>query len=940
MAGRETAAPPNGRDSLIERAHEVTTLRELIQAAAGGEAKLAVVEGPAGIGKSRLLAVLRTDADAAGMRVLSARGTDLERAFPFGVVRQLFEPVLATPEDRERRYSGAAAAAAAVFGAPGLDEPAEDASFAALHGLYWLALNLAAERPLALAVDDVQWSDVPSLRFLAYLVRRLEGQPIMVTTGLRTAEPGTDTVLIGEIVRDPQAVSIRPSPLSEDAVAELARARLGSDPAPQFVTACHAVTDGNPLLLHELLKTLEAERVEPEAAQAGLVRELGSRAISRTVLLRLARLSPEAIATARTLAVLGDGADVGAVAALSELEERQVADATGELTTAEILRPTLPLGFVHPLVRDAVYHDLAPGERELQHARAAELLRAANAPVEQVAAHWLALPRRGDHEVVAVLQEAAHAAAQQGAPESAAAYLRRALEEPLDEAERIALLTELGMIETDVNLQAAAGHLREAHAACTNLEQRAVAAEALARQLFFTEGGDAAAAVLDEALGSVSPELEDLGRRLEAMRLLAVNFGAAEPDLPGRLARLESSLAGDGAGTKMLQALSALAAALLGRPASDCVPRAYAALEGGTLVQADPSMATIAAIGVLVLGERPEPLAIWEQVRAEAHRRGSLLATVGMALWRGWTLFHVGEIAEAEESLRQSAEGEASWALEAGQSVIYTSAFLARVLLERGEITEAKQWMRRRGDSVAGSDGTLLGALGDAEVAIAEGRFAEAVELLDAQAPYRHRVDNPAWLPWRQAQARALAGLGRTDEAIALMEQDLERARGWGAPMPIGRALRMLGELEGDEGRLREAVDVLAGSLCRLEHAKALAALGRAVRLGRRPSEAREPLLQALEIAESCGATALVEHVRSELHATGARPRSSSRSGAGSLTASELRVAKLAIEGKTNRDIAQALFVTPKTVEVHLSSTYRKLGIRSRSALASALASA
>src|SRR5262245_50091312 len=219
MTGRDAAAL-TGRDSLMERTHEVTTLRELIDAAIAGEARLAVVEGPAGIGKSRLLAELRTGADAAGMRVLSARGTDLERAFPFGVVRQLFEPVLATPEDRERRCSGAAATAAPVFGTPNLDQPAEDASFAALHGLYWLTLNLAAERPLALTVDDVQWSDVPSLRFLAYLVRRLEGQPILVTAGLRTAEPGTDTVLLGEIVGDPLAVAIRPAPLSEDAVGE------------------------------------------------------------------------------------------------------------------------------------------------------------------------------------------------------------------------------------------------------------------------------------------------------------------------------------------------------------------------------------------------------------------------------------------------------------------------------------------------------------------------------------------------------------------------------------------------------------------------------------------------------------------------------------------------------------------------------------------------
>jgi DNA-binding CsgD family transcriptional regulator len=310
---------------------------------------------------------------------------------------------------------------------------------------------------------------------------------------------------------------------------------------------------------------------------------------------------------------------------------------------------------------------------------------------------------------------------------------------------------------------------------------------------------------------------------------------------------------------------------------------------------------------------------------------------VGIQLWRGWTLLHLGEIAEAEESLRQAVENEASWTLHTGQGVTYTSATLARALVERGDVEGARLALRRRGTAVAGGDGALFAALAEAEILRAEGRSQEAVELLDAQARFLPRLDNPAWLPWRSAQAGALAGLGRDREAVALVEEDLERARRWGAPGPIGRALRLLGELEGDEARLGEAVATLSGSLCRLERAKALAALGRAARLGRRPREAREPLLEALEIAESCGATALVEHVRSELYATGARPRSAARSGAGSLTASELRVARLATEGRTNRDIAQALYVTPKTVEVHLSSAYRKLGIRSRSALAAAL---
>jgi DNA-binding CsgD family transcriptional regulator len=200
---------------------------------------------------------------------------------------------------------------------------------------------------------------------------------------------------------------------------------------------------------------------------------------------------------------------------------------------------------------------------------------------------------------------------------------------------------------------------------------------------------------------------------------------------------------------------------------------------------------------------------------------------------------------------------------------------------------------------------------------------------------------NAAWATWRPVKARALDLLGRRDEAAALLVEELELARRWGARSAIGRMLRLLGTVERGDGleHLHEAATVLAGSTARLEEAKALAALGQTLRRVRRPTEAREPLRRALELAERCGAQGLAETARSELYATGARPRRSALSGVDSLTTSERRVADLAAAGQTNRDIAQTLYVTPKTVEVHLGNAYRKLGIRSRRELAGALGS-
>jgi len=224
--------------------------------------------------------------------------------------------------------------------------------------------------------------------------------------------------------------SVRPGPLSAAAVAEMVRARLGDDTHESFSAACARVTGGNPLLLRQLLTSLEADNVTPGAANVGVVADIGPRAVSRTVLLRLARLPEEAVGVARAVAVLGESADLPTVVALAELDEQRVATATAELGRAEILRPEPPLGFVHPLVRDAVYHDLSPAHRELMHARAAAELRDRSAPADQVASHLLSMPRGGQGWVVDILEQAAHIAERRAAPDSAVAYLTRALDEP------------------------------------------------------------------------------------------------------------------------------------------------------------------------------------------------------------------------------------------------------------------------------------------------------------------------------------------------------------------------------------------------------------------------------------------------------------------------------------------------------------------------------
>jgi DNA-binding CsgD family transcriptional regulator len=919
--------PAERTAALLERDAELTTLDGLVGDAAAGRGRLVLIEGPAGIGKSGLLAGLRERAGDE-LRVLAARASELEREFAFGVVRQLLEADVAMR--RDVALAGAAAPAAAVFEAePGADGES-GASFSTLHGLYWLTLNLAADRPLLLAVDDLHWCDRPSLRFLAYLARRLDGAPALVAATLRSNEPPTDPALLGEITGDPATLPLRPGPLSPAAVGDLVRERLGDDAESAFCAACHDATGGNPLLLRQLLRALEAEGVRPEADRAGVVRAIGPRAVSGTVLLRLARQSPDARAVARAAAVLGESAALPPVAVLAGCDERAAAAATGELIRAEILRPDPPLGFVHPLVRDAVYHEIPPAERELDHERAARVLRDAGSGMEHTAAQLLVAPRRGEPWVVELLERAGDAAVRKGAADSAVAYLRRALDEPPPPDRRTGVLLALGTAEALTSGPAAAAHLQEAYETLEDPRARAELAGLLARALLFTGGASEAAGVAGRAAAALPPADGDLARGLEALALATYYFGGGA-ELLARMAGYRQAPAISGPGAKALAGVAAYDWANRGGTADECAALALAALEGGELLSTGNGLVVVITAVTLVLADRSEALDALAALEADAHRRGSLLDIASVHLWIGYTLWRHGQLEEAVELLRTAIDELGIYGLGPAPRA-YGDAFLCHVLVERGDVAGARRALERSADTGDVSDAARHWLHAELALLVAEARWGDALAASDRfAARFADYRDSPG-SPWRALRAEALDRLGRGDEAVALAGEDLARARRYGAPGDVGRALRVLGRLEREDGiaRLEESVAVLAGSSARLEHAKALAALGSALRHARRPADGREPLRAALELAGTCGAPQLADAARSELYAAGARPRTNALSGVASLTASERRIADLAAAGETNRDIAQALYVTPKTVEVHLSNAYRKLGVRSR----------
>jgi hypothetical protein len=223
------------------------------------------------------------------MLVLRARGGEYERDFPYGVVRQLFESLLAEEERREELLTGTAALAAPIFGADPANHAGSD-PFGVQHGLYWLVADLADATALTLLIDDVQWADLASLRALAYVARRVEALPVTLGLTVRTGEPGSPDALLDELRRESGGKPITPTPLSEIAAGKLVTAELDGVPGERFVSACHRASAGNPLLLRELLRTLKEEEVAPSDEYTDRLEGTAPAGLARSVVARLGHL--------------------------------------------------------------------------------------------------------------------------------------------------------------------------------------------------------------------------------------------------------------------------------------------------------------------------------------------------------------------------------------------------------------------------------------------------------------------------------------------------------------------------------------------------------------------------------------------------------------------------------------------------------------------------
>jgi len=708
-----------------------------------------------------------------------------------------------------------------------------------------------------------------------------------------------------------------------------------------FAAACHESTGGNPLLLVELLRSLAQDGRTGSAAEARAVREAVPGTVARAVVSRLRRLSPAALAVARSVAILGDRSDIARVAALAGITREEAVTEHAVLARAGLLDAARPR-FVHPLMLSAVLAELVEGERSGWHGRAARLLAQDGAPDQAVAVHLLRTAPAADRWVARTLVAAGRQALAEGAADVAVRLVRRALDEPPAAEDRPDALLALGTAEAAAGDEAGLEHLEQAAASGSRL----VAAQAERTRsivLFFSvRPGEAlqalehAAQLLREPDGTIDPELEE--------DLLYARHYAGQA-LNDQLAPLEAA---GTAGRHGALAHLAILRALAGAPADRVVELVRRALGDGELLRSrvDHPAVHHALQALMMVDAAQESLRAIELAAESARRTGSRFAAALVAGTRTHWEHEFGDLRRSEDEARTALEAFRATAGPGGAADGGALA-LGAALFDQGRLDEVEALVAALPSDwgPTARNVHLRSSSLRARLRLAQGRPEEALPELEEQI-----ADERAsgWIiaprdPTRAAVVEALAALGRRDEALAFAQEQiaLDCTRG----VFSSQARLRLAQARVLEGRDRieaaqAAAEAAARSPSSLAQAQALAELGASLRRAGQRSAAREPLREARELAHRCGATGLEALVHEELIVAGARPQRLALSGVDALTAAERRVAQLAAGGMRNREIAETLFVTVKTVEVHLGRTYSKLDIRSRSQLAEALASA
>jgi len=919
---------------LVERDSELAAIETCVRR--GG---VVLIEAGAGVGKTALLEAASAIARREKRSVLQARGSDLERDFAFGVARQLFERrwADATADRRDALLAGPARSVVTLFQSDGSNSPEQDTGFAVLHGLYWLTVNLADQAPLLLSVDDAHWVDDASLRWLAYLASRLDGPNVALVAALRPDEPASRSLPL--VAVRSAATTIRPSLLSRQAVGTIVHNTIGSGADDDVVGLAYRATGGNPFYLREFLRALQRAgdstrmRVLEDVVGLGGVDDMALQMRAR-----LQNLNPPALRLAQALAILGDGCELRHAAAVADIAMDQATYLATELVRLEVLGGDRPARFIHPIVRHAVTQTLSSAEQDAAHRGAARVLHAERAPPGQVAAHLAPLRSAGDAWVVESLRAAARAAVDNGAPPTAADLLERALAEPPAASVRVDVLREAARAQQLAGREGACRRLEEALALTADKAARAQLASELAQAHAALFRWTNAVEVLESALADApAAVLVQLESQLIAVGLQDARTAPRALRVMERLSRQQFS----GTAATALALAQGMVAILTGRPADEAAPPLQAALAGAS-ANAESWDLRAALLWSLVTAERFDAVATaLEPLRIQADRSGSSRGLVAVYSTTALLKLKLGDLAQADAAariaLRVAQDGDFARGLP------FAATVLAEIAVAGGQLDEAEALLDLLPhERLPAGVGTVLIPAARGRLRLAQGRAQEALREFEAcMALWQPQVwgmqmSDAGYMHARAGAAQALLALGDVRTARELAEAELADTRRFGGRRAVGISLRAAGLARGGAkglAMLEDSAAVLRESPAALERAVSLVEWGAALRRAGQRSQARRVLSLGLDGGARCGARPLAARAREELHVAGARPRRDWSVGAEALTPSELRIVRLARDGRTNRQIAQELYVSIKTVEGHLARAYGKLGIASREEL-------
>ncbi|WP_241827075.1 helix-turn-helix transcriptional regulator [Streptomyces graminilatus] len=938
------ACPRSPDGSPTGRTTESARLAQEAGLARAGRARLVIVRGPSGVGKSALLAGVPAD----GFTVLRVTCREADSATAYAAASELLRTPADLPPGAREELAAALSAVTPLTG-----------TYPTLRRLERCVALLTAHRPLALVLDDVHWCDVSSLRWLRFLLTRSRHRPLLVLTASRDeAEPPGDGELAQLTAWHASAV-LRLGPLDPAAVADVVRRRLGA-PEPHFAQECARASGGNPRLLHQLLDALSDAGVQPLASETERVMEFGQAAVRASLRTRLAVLPEPVRNVSVALATVGDinPALVGAVARVSAKRART---ALAVLREEGIVAPD-GFGFVHETYRRTVTDTLLPRERTRLRERAATLLNDTAQPVRRSADLLLRLPRLEGAWMSDALCAAADEAMHQGEPLDGVRYLRRLLADQYDPAQRER--TRIRLAEAVLRLEPAAS-LPELLAAVRRAATPVEAARLAVRY------GDAAIAaqnvlaaepVLVEALDTLRratggrPGTEEADLECQLRSALVVMGLSQTPDSPNGRARVRESAtalraarqpAGDTPGERRTLAAQALLAAVEGRSAPAAVTLARRALNSGAW---DERISHQSGWALVLADEVELSSRVFEQALDVSRAQGNDWAHHLHLAQRGLTLYLRGAVREGLAAARRAMDIDerAPWR----RSSALPPSVMAVLLTAAGRPEAADELLTRRG-IVERTDAPAAGELGwlrhlltlywgasrwrRGDRAGALRRFLRTGEELRA-----YGVVNPVVSPWWVYAVKLLVKDGRVSEARELIEQVDAPAADWGTPRALGQVLLARASVAADQRTsidlCLEAADVLAGSPDLSSRIRADHQLGRALLRAGDQAAARKHLRQAVDLATRTGDHGTAGAAADLLVTAGGRLRKATDGPAGLLlTKSELQIAELAMRGVSNQRIADELYITLRTVETHLTATYRKLGVSNRRELSQTL---